>query len=78
MKVSVILKELYILHIFYFTKKSAMKIDQWFLYNFLSRKESTQGIIERIIHSKWKILRRNETNKLLENWQIVNNNECSK
>lgn len=42
MKVSVILKELYILHIFYFTKKSAMKIDQWFLYNFLSRKESTQ------------------------------------
>lgn len=41
MKVSVILKELDILHIFYFTKKSVIKIDQWFLYNFLSRKEST-------------------------------------
>lgn len=58
MKVSVILKELHILHIFYFTKKSVIKIDQWFLYNFLSRKESTEEIIERIIHSKWKILQK--------------------
>lgn len=60
MKVSVILKELYILHIFYFTKKSAMKIDQWFLYNFLSRKESTNHWTNHSFEMKNSTKKRNK------------------
>lgn len=73
---SVILNELIITYI----SVIKIQVDQWFLHNSLSRRESTQKTIERI-HSfliKNKKFYRDEINKLLDNWEIVNDNECSK